>query len=725
MPGEVESFSEDPHHSLIGESLVLTKNYQHILALIFALKEINENHQILPNVTMGFNIYDSYGGRWNYHATMEVLSTQKRFIPNYTCGIHNNMRSIIGGLYSETSLDVANTLLMYKVPQMVPHEAYQYRGIVQLLLHFKWTWVGILIKENDGGRFVRLIFSTFHFHGICVAFLERIKPFYFSNLFDDLHWLIGTYYVSMKSNANVVIVYDSNILHLRLLLHLPKMEMVSMEPEGKVWIIITQMEPASFFYQKSWDIQVIHGALSFAVHANEVPGFRYFLQTRNHFLTKEDGFIRDFWEQAFNCAFPNPFDSEKADGTCTGEEKLERLPGAFFEMSMTGHSYNIYNAVYAVAHALHAIQQGQLNQRTMVNEGRLNLQDQQPWQALPLSLCTERCHPGYFTQKQEDKQICCYDCLSCPKGKISSQYDIDDCFACPEDQYPNKEQDSCISKIATFLSYEEHLGISLATLALSLSFLTILVLGTFLKNHNTPIVKANNWDLTYTLLISLLLCFLCSLLFIGPPGKIICLLRQISFGIIFTVAVSCVLAKTIIVVLAFMATKPGSKFRKWVGKGLANSIALSCSLIQACICIVWFAIFPPFPDADMHSVAEEIVLGCNEGSANMFYCVLGYMGFLAITCFTAAFFARKLPDSFNEAKFITFSMLVFCSVWVSFVPTYLSSKGKYMVVVEILSILASSAGLLSCIFFPKCYIIVLRPELNTKKELIRNKKNIE
>uniref|UniRef100_H2ZTI7 G-protein coupled receptors family 3 profile domain-containing protein n=1 Tax=Latimeria chalumnae TaxID=7897 RepID=H2ZTI7_LATCH len=337
---------------------------------------------------------------------------------------------------------------------------------------------------------------------------------------------------------------------------------------------------------------------------------------------------------------------------------------------------------------------------------------------IPRSVCSESCPPGYRKAVRQGEPICCFDCIQCSEGEISNQTDSSDCLECPYDHWSNDRRDKCIPKPIEFLSYKELLGAILSSISLFSSLIPAVILCTFIRYRNTPIVKANNRELSYVLLLALVLCFLCCLIFIGQPMVVTCILRQAVFGIVFALCVTCVLAKTIMVVIAFKATNPDSNLKKWVGPKLPNTIVFVCTLLQVIICIAWLSSSPPFPEQNMKSEPGKIIIECNEGSTVAFWCMLGYMGLLAIISFIVAFLARSLPGSFNEAKFITFSMLVFVCVWLSFIPAYLSTKGKYMVAVEIFAILASSAGLLACIFFPKCYIILLRPDINTRENLI-------
>nr|XP_056720300.1 vomeronasal type-2 receptor 26-like [Euleptes europaea] len=808
-----KDFKRQPPGILSEKSVLMPQNYQHILALAFGIKEINENPQILPNLTLGFYIYDSYmNPRLTYRAALQHISPRNRFLPNYKCDIQDNIQAVLEDIHSDNSPLILDLLSIYKIPQLLygpapvmkdntqvpsffnmgPNETHQYLGILQLLLHFNWKWIGLftVIGENLEW-FVQRMFPVFSQHGICFAFMYSQSNVEGNNYMTEYMKRFSELYEEMmESTANVILFKGQarTMMIFRGLIGFMEIKYPMPKPKGKVWIVTAHVELKTYKKELNWDVQIFHGMITVAIHSNELQGFQQFFKSRKPSSAEGDGFLKDFWLYTFHCAFPN---SVLGDGNwvnCTGNETLMD-----FEMSMTGPSYSIYNAIYAVAYALQAMHS--LIVRAKMQGERKKFQNHQPWQlhhflrrvsfnnsagdqisfdhngeliagldvinwvtfpnqsfvrvkvgkthpqvlseqalqideesmvwhprfnqVQPLSLCSENCNPGYRMKEKEGKPFCCHDCSLCPEGTISDHQDMPDCSQCSVGHFPNKNKNYCIPKIVTFLSYQEPLGAGFLLVAMTLSLITVLVLGIFIKHHNTPIVKANNRHLTYTLLNSLLLCFLCALLFIGKPEKVMCLLRQTAFGIIFSIAVSSVLAKTITVIVAFMATKPGSQMRKWVGERLSVSIVVSCSCIQVVICIIWLVNSPPFPNVDMHSMMEEVVLECNDASPAMFYCVLGYMGLLACVSFQVAFFARKLPDSFNEAKFITFSMLIFCTVWLSFVPAYLSIKGKYVVAVEIFSILASSTGLLGCIFFPKCYIIAFRSELNKREQLIR------
>ncbi|XP_069816322.1 extracellular calcium-sensing receptor-like [Dendropsophus ebraccatus] len=781
-------------------------NYQRAQAVHFAVKKITSIFG--QNITLGFQIFDScIVLQRSITGTLHLLSEHGQPLPNYQCNQDNRLAAVIGESTSTTSIALAHILGLYRYPQIsfratssllsdriqfqsffrtVPSDAFQSRGLAQLVLHFGWTWIGLVALDDDyGQQGIQIVKRDILQAGACVAFTETIITSRQDRNAPHITRVV-------KDSTAAVVVIFSTELDLSFVLD----EMLRQNVTGKV-LIASEAWAASSFLSVSKYSRFLFGTIGFAVHGGSMPGFVDFLNKINPSMVMGNQLIKIFWEQVFGCKFQDQTSldvpSNSSIKKCTGQESLESIQNNSNYVSSIKATYNVYPAVHAIAEALTDLGNCKKGDGPFRNGTCADIENFKPWQLLhyvkklrlntfdgrqvffdengdppavydivnwqlspegqlqqvkvgsydtsitngnvltintshiqwgpghhgvPVSVCSPSCPPGFMKAAKIGEPSCCFQCIPCPYGEMANHTDSLQCIKCPRDMWPNPTQDHCVPKTQEFLSHEDSLGVTLMTTGISSSLIPVAILGLYIRYRTTPIVRANNYSLSCLLLVSLSLCFLCSLVFIGYPQYEICILRQVTFGIVFALCVSCILAKTIMVVIAFKATKPGSQLRKWTRPHISYLIVTSCILIQIFLCIMWLTFSPPSLENKSESNSGVLIIQCNEGSPLAFWSMLGYLGLLASISFIVAFLARRLPDSFNEAKFITFSMLAFLSVWMSYIPASLSSQGKYMVAMEIFAIQSSTWGLIICMFLPKCFIIVFRPDMNSREKLM-------
>ncbi|XP_030122630.4 extracellular calcium-sensing receptor [Taeniopygia guttata] len=806
------------------------RGFRWLQAMIFAIEEINSSPTLLPNMTLGYRIFDTCNTVSKaLEATLSFVAQNKIDSLNLDefCNCSEHIPStiaVVGATGSGISTAVANLLGLFYIPQVsyasssrllsnknqfksflrtIPNDEHQATAMADIIEYFRWNWVGTIAADDDYGRpGIEKFREEAEERDICIDFSELISQY------SDEEEIQQVVEVIQNSTARVIVVFSSGP-DLEPLIK----EIVRRNITGKIWLASEAWASSSLIAMPEF-FRVIGSTIGFALKAGQIPGFREFLQKVHPKKSTNNGFAKEFWEETFNCYLPDGSKSSPAstsfhkgheeglgagNGTsafrppCTGDENITSVETPYMDYTHLRISYNVYLAVYSIAHALQDIYTCTPGKGLFTNGSCADIKKVEAWQVLkhlrhlnftnnmgeqvdfdefgdlvgnysiinwhlspedgsvvfeevghynvyakkgerlfinenkilwggfskevPFSNCSRDCLPGTRKGIIEGEPTCCFECVDCPDGEYSDETDASACDKCPEDYWSNENHTSCIPKQIEFLAWTEPFGIALTLFAVLGIFLTSFVLGVFTKFRNTPIVKATNRELSYLLLFSLLCCFSSSLFFIGEPQNWTCRLRQPAFGISFVLCISCILVKTNRVLLVFEAKIPTSLHRKWWGLNLQFLLVFLCTFVQIVICVIWLYTAPPSSYRN-HELEDEIIfITCHEGSLMALGFLIGYTCLLAAICFFFAFKSRKLPENFNEAKFITFSMLIFFIVWISFIPAYASTYGKFVSAVEVIAILAASFGLLACIFFNKVYIILFKPSRNTIEEV--------
>ncbi|XP_069832109.1 vomeronasal type-2 receptor 26-like [Dendropsophus ebraccatus] len=767
-------------------SIVRYENYRSILSFIFAVDEINKDPDLLPNITLGYHIVDTCGD-WmkTSHAVFNILSGYNK-APNYRNVNHSEVAAFVVDSNIDTMVPVLElykyTQLNYGVGDYIksnrdvyptsfklsPSDRTRYICIVTFLEYIGCNWVALITSGEESDEMeARELSKLMAEHEICVMDTIDLKheEKAMKQMSELCNSTVEVLVVCGPNSADYSFVlsdYAAFIENLTLIFH-------------ESWINMI----APRFYR------LFNGSFVFRVRSRTIPKVMEALRGVTPSTRPYDPLMEEIWFFFFNCLTKDQEKNTFYQWIyqCGGKNCTEtyNISSKEFEVTDT-RSYYAYVSVYILAQALHMIKvtgnKSSLHNTQKLHKfvklvhytdpnGRTIYFDdggdiQHRWYIENVITYAEneshRLRPGFIFKRssqgklhihqinpitwRNDRLMDCTLSLSVTavtnwlSGQSINQVvtsalqvileprDSESCYKCPEEEWPDEKKEKCVPKTYEFLSYEKDIMVHLfLVLTLVFSGITLFTLGSFISYWDTPIVKANNRTVSFIILVSILLSFLSVFFFLGRPVDITCMMRQVSFGIFFSIVVSSVLAKTITVCIAFKATKPGSVWLKWVSPKVSNSVVLVCSSVQVLICVIWLLVSPPYVEFDHHTYPGKIIIQCNEGSDIWFYSMLGYLGFLAAVSFVLAFMVRTLPDTFNEAKYITFSMLVFCSVWIAMIPAYLSTRGKYMVAVEVFAILTSCAGILGCIFFPKVFILLLKPNMNSKNFFMKKNKS--
>uniref|UniRef100_A0A7N9AKD3 Glutamate receptor, metabotropic 4 n=1 Tax=Mastacembelus armatus TaxID=205130 RepID=A0A7N9AKD3_9TELE len=782
------------------------KGIHRLEAMLFALDRINNDNELLPNITLGARILDTCSR--DTHALEQSLTFVQALIEKDSTDVKclsggppiitkpERVVGVIGASASSVSIMVANILRLFKIPQVsyastapelsdntrydffsrvVPPDTYQAQAMVDIVKAMRWNYVSTVASEGNYGEsgVDAFIQKSREDGGLCISQSVKIPREPRAGEFDKIIRRL-----SENPNARVVIIFANEDDIRRLLQAAKKANQtghfiwVGSDSWGsKISPILNQEEMAE-------------GAVTILPKRQSIKGFdRYFI-SRTLENNRRNIWFAEFWENNFQCKLSRHA-VKKGSGIkkCTNHERI----GKDSSYEQEGKVQFVIDAVYAMAHALHnmhkdlcpgkvglcskmdtingtlllkyirnvnftgiagtpvvfnvngdapgryEIYQYQITNNTTeykiigdwTDQLHLDINEMQ-WpggtQEVPSSICSQPCRPGQ--RKKIVKGIpCCWHCENCDGYQY--QADTYTCKMCRFDLRPNENHTGCVPIPIVKLEWSSPWAVIPVLIAVLGIMATLLVVVTFIRYNDTPIVKASGRELSYVLLTGIFLCYATTFLMISTPDVVICSLRRIFLGLGMSISYAALLTKTNRIYRIFEQGKMSVSAPRFISPASQLVITFSLISVQLLGVCIWFGVDPSqaiIDYEDQRTANPKMargVLKCDISDLSLI-CLLGYSMLLMVTCTVYAIKTRGVPETFNEAKPIGFTMYTTCIVWLAFIPIFFgtsqSAEKMYIQTTTLtISVSLSASVSLGMLYMPKVYVVLFHPEQNVPK----------
>ncbi|XP_034065377.1 taste receptor type 1 member 1-like [Gymnodraco acuticeps] len=736
-------------------------SYRRFQVMRFSVEQINNSTKLLPNVSLGYEIFDHCSDLHNFPGILQLLSVNGLVQP--WGEPHDNLSKVIAvvGPFSSTNTLTVAPLFMANLIPMVSYGAassafaekakfpsflrtvHSNKEVIDLIFnivkHFNWRWVAFLNSDDAYGiDGLELFYKKIKDTEICLAYNKGLNvDTNDANIFKEIE----------VQKINTIIVFAPKMTAEALIESAVRLNVTNrVWIAGDTWSLSTKLH-------KMKGIKNIGTVIGVSQPVVTIPGFSDFIHFSRSQTHWEHFEKKQFCNQACNCSGQSA-------------EKILSVDPSY--------NFPIYSAVYAIAHALHnALQCGSgrcnsnitlypytvlaelkqsnftlLNQSIQFDEniepnfGSYSIvfwndsgeaevigynkfhpsiyyyidKNKIQWYTdgeVPTSVCSQECLVGY-SKKQDGMHKCCFSCVMCQSGTyVNITGNPYRCIDCKDTEWSAAGSTSCNLREVEYIPFTDTGAILIMVGAWALVGFTLAVSVLFAINYNTPVVRSAGGPMCFLILVCLSLCSISVFFYFGEPTTSFCILRFLPFILFYTVCLACFVVRSFQIVFIFKIAAKFPKLHSWWikyhGQWLVITVAFG---IQALLLLIGYTCCPPDTFKDTVWYPDKIILGCDLDLKTTSGPVLFLLS-LCFLCFIFSYMGKDLPKNYNEAKAITFCLLLLILTWIIFATTYVLYHGKYIPILNALAILSSLYSFLVWYFIPKCYIIIFQSHRNT------------
>ena len=472
----------------------------------------------------------------------------------------------------------------YKYPYFqrpIPNDREQVRVILKILKKFNWKFISVVYAEGDYGT------DAFNY----LRFKAEESRICFAETYEVGPTLLRSDYVSIVENLMAIGEKASVVV---LIAYLPQVKTII---ETYKWLNMKLKVKLTWIATDSWGMQLRElktiekwtvGMLSVNIRMSNVERFDKHFKTLTPETKTDNPWSDEHWKFAFGC--PNRENGSKCDKNLTFDQSKLYFPDLYVSVLM--------DSLYTYAYALNATLENECNslqnkslykcveenfmkyttnsmfvgetgvvsynkdgdglpyyeilnmQRVAENEYRLHKvghwdvwnddlvfnENETMWVngSVPISKCSDPCGVAEEPRRREAK--CCWDCEPCQKNQVVKGFGFRiKCSTCRGKTWPEPvNRTKCIPIKARFLRWDGPVGIAFTVICGGGILSSLLVMGLFIKNNKNSLIKSCSRELSFIMLIGIILSYVLVLTFIGFLTDGLCVLHLFGIGLSFT-----------------------------------------------------------------------------------------------------------------------------------------------------------------------------------------------